>query len=177
MHIGGVEVTGPQTGTTAPVVVAPPHHAAILAGSITDNVLPGAALGDPRLTAAAAAAAFDDVVQDAEGGWSAQLGERGFTLSGGQRQRLTLARALATHAPILVLHEPTNAVDSVTEFEIATTLRQFRGQGATLLVTGSPALLAVADQVLVLQDGRVTDTGTHHALLTRNDRYRTRVAG
>ena len=79
--------------------------------------------------------------------------------------------------PILVLHDPTSAVDSVTEFAIAAGVREFRGQGATLLVTSSPALLAVADRVLVLRDGQVTDTGTHHDLMARNERYRERVAG
>ena len=177
MRIDGVEITGPEAGTTAPVVVAPPQHAAILAGTLADNVLPGCAPGDPRLAAAGAAAAFDDVIRDADGGWSAQLGERGLTLSGGQRQRLTLARALATEAPILVLHDPTSAVDSVTEFAIAASVREFRGQGATILVTSSPALLAVADRVLVMRDGQVTDTGTHHDLLTRSEQYRVRVAG
>ncbi|MET0965560.1 MAG: ABC transporter ATP-binding protein, partial [Nakamurella sp.] len=177
MLIGGVEISGPETGSTAPVVVAPPHHAAILAGTLADNVLPACAVNDPRLAAVGAAAAFDDVIRDADGGWSAQLGERGLTLSGGQRQRLTLARALATEAPILVLHDPTSAVDSVTEFTIAAGVRGFRGQGATLLVTSSPALLAVADQVLVLRDGRVTDNGTHHDLMARSEQYRGRVAG
>ncbi|HEY5882957.1 MAG TPA: ABC transporter ATP-binding protein, partial [Nakamurella sp.] len=92
-------------------------------------------------------------------------------------QRLILARALATDAPILVLHDPTSAVDSVTEFGIAAGLREFRARGATLLVTASPALLAVADHVLVLRDGRVADAGTHHDLATRSARYRERIAG
>ena len=171
-------MTGPEAGVSgSPGVVVPPHHAAILAGTIAENVLPGTALTDPRLTAAARAAGFDDVIRESDGGWSARVGERGLTLSGGQRQRLTLARALASDAPVLVLHEPTSAVDAVTESEIAAGLREFRGQGATLLVTASPALLAVADCVLVLRGGRVTETGAHHELMSRSDRYRERVAG
>lgn len=178
MFVGGVRVTGPEAGVSgSPGVVVPPHHAAILAGTIAENVLPGTALTDPRLTAAARAAGFDDVIRESDGGWSARVGERGLTLSGGQRQRLTLARALASDAPVLVLHEPTSAVDAVTESEIAAGLREFRGQGATLLVTASPALLAVADCVLVLLGGRVTETGAHHELMSRSDRYRERVAG
>lgn len=187
MLIGGAAVTGPDRvessagGTTPTItemrVVAPPHHGAILSGTIADNVLPGAPPDDPRLAAAARAAAFDDVLDEADGGWSARVGERGLTLSGGQRQRLALARALAADAGILVLHEPTSAVDSVTEIGIATGLREIRRSGATVLVTSSPALLAAADQVLVLRDGRVVDAGRHHDLVARSDRYRERIAG
>lgn len=184
MLVGGVAVAGPdsavgagEAGRSAPRVVAPPHHAAILSGTIADNVLPGASPDDPRLTAAAGAAAFDDVLAEADGGWSARVGERGLTLSGGQRQRLVLARALAADPAVLVLHEPTSAVDSVTEIGIAAGLREIRRDRATVLVTSSPALLAAADHVLVLRDGRVADAGRHHDLVAQSDRYRERIVG
>jgi len=184
MLVGGVEVAGPDrlpegcgAEPAVPAVIVPPHHAAILSGTIADNVLPGAPADDRRLAAAAGAAAFDDVIGEADGGWSTRVGERGLTLSGGQRQRLALARALATDAAVLVLHEPTSAVDSVTEIGIAAGLREIRRSRATVLVTSSPALLAVADHVLVLHGGRVVDAGRHHDLVASSDHYRERITG
>lgn len=197
MLIGGVPLAGPDrtagaAGTArsdaagvrpagrAPAgrrVVAPPHHAAILSGTIAENVLPDVPADDPRLAVAAGAAALDDVIDEADGGWSARVGERGLTLSGGQRQRLGLARALAADPAVLVLHDPTSAVDSVTEIGIAAGLRELRRGRTTVLVTSSPALLAAADHVLVLSGGRVIDAGRHHDLVARSVRYRERIAG
>ena len=78
------------------------------------------------------------------------VGEGGRQLSGGQRQRVALARALATDAPVLVLHDPTTAVDSVTEQAVAERIRDSRTGQITVLLTRSPALLAAADRVLEL---------------------------
>lgn len=170
--VGDTPVTGPD-----PRLVAPPHHAAILSGTIAENVLPGAPDDDPRLLSAARAAAFADVVDEADGCWSARVGERGLSLSGGQRQRLALARVLAADPAVLVLHEPTSAVDSVTEIAIAAGLREHRRGRATVLVTASPGLLAAADHVLVLRAGQVVDAGHHDDLVAHSDRYRERIAG
>lgn len=180
MLIGGVAVTGPDRPGDLPVgaaprLLAPPHHAAILSGTIADNVLPGAPPNDPRWAAAARAAAFDDVLDEADGGWSARVGERGLTLSGGQRQRLALARAVAADAAVLVLHEPTSAVDSVTEIGIAAGLREIRRDRATVIVTSSPALLAAADHVVVLRDGQVVDAGRPADRAAQIDRHRERI--
>ncbi len=92
---------------------------------------------------------------------SRDLGEEGRSLSGGQRQRVALARALATDAPILVLHEPTTAVDAATEHRIAVGLRSFRAGRSTVVVTASATLLAAADRVVLVHDGEVVATGTH----------------
>src|SRR5262249_2944640 len=92
--------------------------------------------------------------------------------SGGQRQRVGLARALATRAPCLVLHDPTTAVDPVTEARIADGMRRIREGRATLLVTTSPALLARCDRVVLLEGGSVTPGGTHAALAAEEERYR-----
>ncbi|HWI23119.1 MAG TPA: ATP-binding cassette domain-containing protein, partial [Baekduia sp.] len=98
-------------------------------------------------------------------GYEEHLGDAGRSLSGGQRQRISLARALAAPAPILVLHEPTTSLDSATEARVAAGLRAAREGRTTLLVTTSPALLAVCDVVALVRAGRITASGTHADLL------------
>jgi ABC-type multidrug transport system fused ATPase/permease subunit len=122
-----------------------PHRTTLFTGTIRDNLTTTTGAPD-RLSAAVEAAACDDFATDLD----AAVGENGNRLSGGQRQRVALARALATDAPILVLHEPTTAVDSVTEQTIAGRLRGFRAGLSTLLITSSPALLGGCDRIIDL---------------------------
>ncbi|MBW0114798.1 ABC transporter transmembrane domain-containing protein [Pseudonocardia abyssalis] len=153
-------------------VLVSTHDADLFTGSLHDN-LTAVAVGDPA--GAIAAAAADQVAAALPAGHDTAVAERGSSLSGGQRQRVALARALAAHAPVLVLHDPTTAVDTVTEARIADGLRTLRAQHTTLLLTTSPALLAVADSVVVLRDGAVAATGTHAELLRGDADYRATV--
>ncbi|WP_405061195.1 ABC transporter ATP-binding protein/permease [Kribbella sp. NBC_01505] len=122
-----------------------PHRVMLFSGTIRDNLI--ATGGSPELvTAAVRAAACGDFAADLD----LPVGEDGNRLSGGQLQRLALARALASNAPVLVLHDPTTAVDSVTEHTIAERLRDIRTGRSTLLITSSPALLASCDRVVDL---------------------------
>ncbi len=127
---------------------------------------------DRRIAAALAVADADDVLDALDGGLDGELEERGRSLSGGQRQRLSLARALLREADVLVLVEPTSAVDAHTEARIATRLAQHRRGRTTVLVTASPLLLDQADEVALVEDGRVVATGRHHDLLRGNAAYR-----
>ncbi|MCT2591458.1 ABC transporter ATP-binding protein/permease [Streptomyces sp. N2-109] len=101
-----------------------------------------------------------------------RITERGRSLSGGQRQRLALARSLVTDPAVLVLDEPTSAVDSHTESRIATALHRIRAGRTTVVLTSSPLVLDCADQVLLVQDGRVTASGPHRKLLHTDADYR-----
>jgi putative ABC transport system ATP-binding protein len=116
-----------------------------------------------------AASAATDVVDLDPAGLDRVVPAGGGTLSGGQRQRLALARALAADPPVLVLQDPTTAVDAVTERRIADGLRSARHDGGplrtTVVLTTSPALLAVADRVVLVAGGRVTAAGRHADLL------------
>ncbi|MGW4278087.1 ATP-binding cassette domain-containing protein, partial [Streptomyces seoulensis] len=103
------------------------------------------------------------------------VGEGGRSLSGGQRQRVLLARALRAEPPVLVVHDPTTAVDAVTEARIAQGLREIRQGRTTVVVTNSPALLAVTDRVVFLDGGRVGAEGTHGELARTHATYRTAV--
>ncbi|MFK0129967.1 ABC transporter transmembrane domain-containing protein [Streptomyces rubiginosohelvolus] len=126
-------------------VTVAPHRATLFSGTIRDNLTAGAA--QPGLIdAAVRAAACDDFAADLD----LPVGEDGNRLSGGQRQRIALARALASDAPVLVLHDPTTAVDPVTEHTIAERLPGVRAGRSTLLIASSPVLLGRCDRVVDL---------------------------
>ncbi len=127
---------------------------------------------DAALEAALHAASATDVLDVLEGRLSARVEERGRSFSGGQRQRLVLARALLTSADVLILVEPTSAVDAHTEQRIAERLREARMGRCTALVTSSPLLLDVTDEVYVLGQGRVIAHGTNEELLASSPDYR-----
>jgi putative ABC transport system ATP-binding protein len=155
------------------VVRVSAHDAELFDGSLSDNLRAAAPSG--RIDAALVAADVADVAAALPGGLDASLGERGRSLSGGQRQRVALARALASDAAVLVLHDPTTAVDAVTEARIAARIRDLRAGQTTIVVTSSPALLAAADRVVLIVTGRAGAIGSHAELLHGDVRYRAAV--
>ncbi|GAA0911635.1 ABC transporter ATP-binding protein [Nonomuraea longicatena] len=166
-------------GLRAAVLVAE-HDAILFEGTLLSNVTPPAPLRagptvGPTVGAAMAAASADEVAGSLPLGADTPVGERGNTLSGGQRQRVALARALAAERPVLVLHDPTTAVDAVTEQRIAAGIRRLRQGRTTIVVTTSPALLAVADRVVLLEHGRASAAASHADLLEHNPSYRAAV--
>jgi putative ABC transport system ATP-binding protein len=182
VEVCGVDLRHGSVDAIRSRVVAEPHDAHLFSGSIRSNVTAAAETVDPTLLARALrASGADQVVDLFDAGLDHRLIDRGHNLSGGQRQRLALARALYSCAPVLVLHEPTTAVDSVTEQRIADGVRAFRTSAegehrATVVITGSPALLAAADRVAVLRRGRVVAEGTHRDLLENDALYAAAVA-
>ena len=117
------------------------------------------------------AAGAEDLLRILPEGYDTRILDRGANLSGGQRQRIALARAVAADAPVLVLHDPTTAVDAVTEQNIAEALiaARRRTDRATLLVTRAPALLQEADRVVFLQEGETVVEGLHSELMGREE--------
>lgn len=171
--LDGVPLDAWPPEITRGAVLVAAHDAHLFTGSLRDNVVAGAPdTADPEPAMAAAAA--DQVAQTLPSGADTDVSARGRSLSGGQRQRIALARALAADAPVLVLHDPTTAVDAVTETRIAEGLAAHRAGRSTLLVTTSPALLGRAGSVTFVVDGRVHARGTHTELMA-DETYRSVV--
>ena len=131
--------------------------------------------GDEALGDALHAASAGDVLEAVRHGLDSLVTERGRSFSGGQRQRLVLVRALVAEPEVLLLVEPTSAVDAHTEARIADRLRAARAGRTTVVTTTSPLLLDRADQVVLLVDGRVHAVGRHHDLLREVPDYRSVV--
>lgn len=146
---GGTPAQDLDIGTYREVVLTSPHTADLFDGTIADNL---DAEGELSATAQQAlyTAACTDIVAGLPEGTDTRIGESGTRLSGGQRQRVALARALAADTPVLVLHDPTTAVDAITEHTIADRLPAMRAGHTTLIVTGSATLLGACDRVVDL---------------------------
>jgi putative ABC transport system ATP-binding protein len=176
VELDGTELTALGLGEVRAAILVAEHDADLFEGTVLENVLAGAGASAPaKVTTAMAASGTDEVARALPDGVDTPVTARGRSLSGGQRQRVALARALAADAPVLVVHEPATAVDAVTETRIAAGIRDVRRARTTLLVTNSPALLAVTDRVVLVHDGRVTATGDHERLVHECADYRTAV--
>ncbi|MEV7399598.1 ABC transporter ATP-binding protein [Streptomyces sp. NPDC091267] len=175
IELDGVPLTELAPDGLRRAVLVAHHDADLFETSLLDNVRAGAADVPAAVDEALAASAADEVARLLPDGGDTVLAERGRSLSGGQRQRVALARALAADSAVLVLHDPTTAVDTVTESRIAARLREVRRGRTTVLITTSPALLAVTDRVVVLDEGTVTATGAHAELVAADEWYRAAV--
>ncbi|MFE0778776.1 ABC transporter ATP-binding protein [Streptomyces sp. NPDC058861] len=175
VELDGVPLADLAPGDARRAILVAHHDADLFEDSLLANVRAGAGDGAPDVGPALAAAAADDVADALPDGVHTVLAERGRSLSGGQRQRVALARALAADPPVLVVHDPTTAVDTVTEARIAARLRELRRGRTTLLVTTSPALLAGTDVVVMLDGGTVAAEGSHPELVASHETYRSAV--
>jgi ATP-binding cassette, subfamily B, bacterial len=132
---------------------------------------------DEQIIAAARAAEAEEFILGLPDGYDTVVGEQGLTLSGGQRQRVALARALITDPSILILDDATSAIDARVEAAIHSTLRRVMAGRTTLLIAHRRSTLELADQIAVLDAGRLVDLGTHEELTARCPEYRLLLAG
>jgi ATP-binding cassette subfamily B protein/subfamily B ATP-binding cassette protein MsbA len=140
--------------------------------SIADNI----GFGRPQATRAeiviaAQAARAHEFIERLPQGYDTVIGEKGATLSGGERQRIAIARAVLKDAPILVLDEPTSALDAHTETQIFAALSDLIQDKTTFVISHRLSTIRRAEQVLVLEEGRIVERGTHESLLQQGEAY------
>ncbi|MEU6166978.1 ABC transporter ATP-binding protein [Streptomyces tanashiensis] len=169
VRVGGKPLAELSVESVREHLLVNPYDGEIFAGTLRSNIDPS---GTSRMVPEAVEASMlTDVVALHRQGLDYEVRDRGANLSGGQRQRLSLARALAADSDVLVLRDPTTAVDAVTEQLVARNIAKLRRGRTTVVITSSPALLDAADRVLVLDDGVVTADGTHRGLLAGDEAY------
>jgi ATP-binding cassette subfamily B protein len=169
--VDGHDLRDLAPGALAEVVALVPQQAFLFDDTVRGNVALGSGAPDDDVWAALRTAQADGFVAALPAGLDTRLGERGTTLSGGQRQRLSLARALLRRPRLLVMDDATSAVDPEVEARILAALRQGAEGSTVLVVAYRKATIALADEVVYLEDGRVDDQGTHAELLARNPGY------
>ena len=172
VRLGGVDLSAAGLDDVRRQVLVSDTGSSLFAGTLQDAIDPHGRLTREQAETALRVANAEDVYDALPEGWQGQLDERGRGLSGGQRQRVVLARALAVDAPILVLVEPTSAVDAHTEARIAERVTQLRRGRTTVVCTVSPLWLHHADRIVLLRDGLVAAEGEHSHLLEHDAAYR-----
>jgi ATP-binding cassette subfamily B protein/subfamily B ATP-binding cassette protein MsbA len=171
--LDGVDVRTVQLSSLRSQVAIVLQEPFLLPLSVADNI----AYGRPEasreeVVAAAEAANADEFIRQLPEGYDTVVGERGALLSGGERQRLAIARALLKDAPVLILDEPTAALDAQTETALVTALERLMENRTTFIIAHRLSTIRGADRIVVLEAGRVIETGTHQQLLGRSGLYR-----
>ncbi len=175
--VDGVDIATVQQDSLRAQVGVVTQDTSLLHRSIRDNLLYGRPdASEAQLRAAVAKARADDFIaelRDSEGrsGYDAHVGERGVKLSGGQRQRIAIARVLLKDAPILVLDEATSALDSEVEAAIQDSLDELMGGKTVIAIAHRLSTIARMDRLVVMDQGRIVETGTHAGLLAANGLY------
>lgn len=147
------------------------QEAFLFAESLRYNITLDSQISTESVQRALEISQCNDFVVDLELGLDTTMGERGISLSGGQRQRVALARAIAQNRSVLLLDDTTSALDPNTESNVVTSLRQMSGHHTVVIVASRPSTIALADEVLFMDEGCIADRGSHDELLERSAKY------
>ena len=150
-----------------------PQETFLFAGTIRENLsLARENISEKEMVEAAKQACIHDFILGLPQGYDSEIGERGIKLSGGQKQRIAIARAILKDAPILLLDEATSALDSHTESEVKEALEHLMSGKTTIIIAHRLSTIQNAEQIIVLDEGEVVQTGTHEELISENGLYR-----
>jgi ATP-binding cassette, subfamily B, bacterial len=170
--LDGIEIKNTDPAELRRRIKSVPQDPVIFSFSIADNIRYGAPdASDVAVRGAAMRAAADDFIRALPDGYATIAGERGVTLSGGQRQRIAIARAILQDAPVLLLDEATSALDSENEIAVQTALEKVMSERTTLVIAHRLATVLKANRILVLDNGRLIEEGTHQSLVAKDGLY------
>lgn len=169
--IDGVDVRKRRLETLRSAIATVPQEPFLFSDTLRENLILDDGGFDERLSTAIDVAQLRATLEEIPDGLDTLLGERGINLSGGQKQRATMARALHRDSPVLILDDSLSAVDTVTEEAILEGLREFMVGRTSIIVSHRVSAVAGADKILVLDEGRVVETGKHAALLATGGVY------
>jgi ATP-binding cassette subfamily B protein len=170
--IDGTDIRRLKINALRSLISISPQEPFLFAGTIRENITFGArGVSDDALNRAVELAALDDTIQELPRHLDTVVGEKGVILSGGQKQRVGLARALLTAAPILILDDPVSQVDTRTAARILETLRSMDGEKTLIIISHRLAAVRHADQIMVMEKGRVVTSGTHETLMADGGYY------
>lgn len=172
IRLDGIDLRDARLAELRARLAIVPQDVTIFAASIHDNI----AFGSPNATReavrqAAMAAQAHEFIEKLEAGYDTLAGERGVTLSGGQRQRIAIARAILKNAPVLLLDEATSALDAESETLVQTALDTLMQDRTTIVIAHRLATVLKADRILVMENGRIVEQGTHQQLVAKNGLY------
>lgn len=177
IRIGGHDLRALSLHTVHSVIGAVLQDVYMFNVSIMENIrLGNPAAADGQVIEAAKQAQAHDFISDFEDGYDTIAGERGAQLSGGQRQRIAIARAILTYAPILIFDEAVSNLDTKSEREIQRTLRALAQKRTIVMVAHRLSTIAIADKLIVFENGQVVQTGTHEELISKDGCYRNLVS-